>query len=150
MRPTAKSLRRHPESLWAAEAVYRTGVVYAEHLNDVEKAIESYQTLIANYPSSSHTMMAHFQLGEMYRTLDQYDAAVKAYQTTIAYPRQSHYLAQGYKDSFADQAEFRIGRVHYENQRFDTAFTIFQEFIARSATLTEACSCLRLSGGHQP
>ena len=123
-------IEAHPQSLWAAEAVYRTGVVYAEHLNDTEKAIESYQTLIADYPSSSQTMMAHFQLGEMYRSLDQYDAAVEAYQTTIAYPKQAQYLAQGYKDSFADQAQFRIGRVHYENQRYDDAFATFQEFIA--------------------
>lgn len=123
-------IETHPQSLWAVEAAYRTGVVYAEHLNDTEKAIESYQTLIADYPSSSQTMMAHFQLGDLYRTLDQYDAAVEAYQTTIAYPKQTQYLAQGYKESFADQAQFRIGRVHYEEQRYDTAFIIFQEFIA--------------------
>ena len=123
-------IEAHPQSLWAAEAVYRTGVVYAEHLNDTEKAIESYQTLITDYPSSSQTMMAHFQLGEMYRTLDQYDEAVKAYQTTIGYPKQAQYLAPGYKDSFADQAQFRIGRVHYENQRYDAAFVTFQEFVA--------------------
>ena len=138
-------IEAYHQSLWAAEAVYRTGVIYAEHLNDTEKAIEAYQMLIADYPSSSHTMMAHFQLGEMYRTLDQYDAAVKAYQTTIAYPKQTQYLAQGYRDSFADQAEFRIGRVHYENQRFDTAFTIFQEFIAsqpRSPRLAAAYAFL--------
>jgi tetratricopeptide (TPR) repeat protein len=122
-------IEAHPQSLWAAEAVYRTGVVYAEHLNDTEKAIESYQTLIADYPSSSQTMMAHFQLGEMYRTLDQYDEAVKAYKTTIGYPKRAQYLAQGYRDSFADQAQFRIGRVHYENQRYDAAFTTFQEFV---------------------
>ena len=122
-------IEAHPQSLWAAEAVYRTGVVYAEHLNDTEKAIESYQTLIADYPSSSQTMMAHFQLGEMYRTLDQYDDAVKAYKTTIGYPKRAQYLAQGYRDSFADQAQFRIGRVHYENQRYDAAFTTFQEFV---------------------
>lgn len=122
-------IEAHPQSLWAAEAIYRTGVIYAEHLDNTEKAIQSYQTLIADYPASSQTMMAHFQLGEMYRTLDQYDAAVKAYQTTIAYPKQAQYLAQGYKDSFADQALFRIGRVHYENQRYDTAFITFQEFI---------------------
>ena len=123
-------IQAHPESLWAAEAVYRTGVVYAEHLNNTEKAIQSYQTLISDYPASSQTMMAHFQLGEMYRILDQYDEAVKAYQTTIAYPKQAHYLAQGYRDSFADQAQFRIGHVHYENQRYDAAFTTFQEFIS--------------------
>ena len=122
-------IETHPQSLWAAEAVYRTGVVYAKHLNNTAKAIESYQTLISDYPSSSQTMMAHFQLGEMYRTLDQYDEAVKAYQTTIAYPKQTQHLAQGYKDSFADQAQFRIGHVHYENQRYDAAFATFQEFI---------------------
>ena len=122
-------IEAHPESLWAAEAVYRTGVVYAKHLTNTEKAIESYQTLISDYPSSSQTMMAHFQLGEMYRTLDQYDDAVKAYQTTIAYPKQTQHLVQGYKDSFADQAQFRIGHVHYENQRYDAAFATFQEFI---------------------
>ena len=122
-------IEAHPDSLWAAEAVYRSGVVYAKHLNNTEKAIESYQTLISDYPSSSQTMMAHFQLGEMYRTLDQYDEAVKAYRTTIAYPKQTQHLAQGYKDSFADQAQFRIGHVHYENQRYDTAFATFQEFI---------------------
>ena len=122
-------IEAHPQSLWAAEAVYRTGVVYAKHLNNTEKAIESYQTLISDYPSSSQTMMAHFQLGEMYHNLDQYDEAVKAYQTTIAYPKQTQHLVQGYKDSFADQAQFRIGHVHYENQRFDAAFATFQEFI---------------------
>lgn len=120
----------HPQSLWAAEAVYRSGVVYAKHLNNTEKAIESYQTLISDYPSSAQTMMAHFQLGEMYRTLDQYDEAVKAYQITIAYPKQTQHLAQGYKDSLADQAQFRIGHVHYENQRYDAAFATFQEFVA--------------------
>ena len=138
-------IEAYHQSLWSAEAVYRTGVIYAEHLNDAEMAIEAYQTLIVDYPSSSQTMMAHFQLGEMYRTLDQYDDAVKAYQTTIAYPKQTHYLAQGYRDSFADQAQFRIGRVHYENQRFDTAFTIFQEFIAsqpRSPRLAAAYAFL--------
>ena len=123
-------IEAHPQSPCAAEAMYRIGVVYAEHLDNTEKAIESYQTLIADYPASSQTMMAHFQLGEMYRTLEQYDAAVKAYQTTIAYPKQAQYLAQGYKDSFADQAQFRIGCVHYEDQRYDNAFATFQEFIA--------------------
>ena len=143
-------IEAHPQSLWAAEAVYRTGVVYAEHLNNTEKAIESYQTLITDYPSSSQTMMAHFQLGEMYRTLDQYGAAVEAYQITIAYPKQAQYLAQGYKDSFADQAQFRIGRVHYENQRYDAAFVTFQEFVASQPYSPRLAAAYTFLGGHQP
>ena len=92
-------------------------------------AIQSHQGLIEKYPSSSHTMMATFQLGEIYRTLNRYDEALQAYQTTITYPERNSYLAEGYKDSFADRARFRIGRVHYEDGRYNDARMTFQEFI---------------------
>ena len=122
-------IETQPQSPWAAEALYRSGIIHAEQLSHTEKAIELYQSLIKKYPPSSQTMMAHFQLGEIYRVLHRYDDALKAYQTTIAYPKQDQYLADGYKDSFADQAQFRIGRVHYEDQRYNDALAAFQEFI---------------------
>ncbi len=122
-------IKTHPQSPWAAQALYRSGVIHAEHLSNTKKAIQLYQSLIENYPPSSQTMMAYFQLGEIYRSLQQYDEALKAYQTTIAYPKQAQYLPEGYKDSFADQAQFRIGRVHYEDQRYNAAIAAFQEFI---------------------
>lgn len=121
----------HPNSPWAAEALYRSGVIYADHLGDLQHAIGHYTTLIRQYKTSSQTIMANFQLGEIYYSLHQYDKALKAYQTTIAYPEQDRYLANGYKDSFADRAQFRIGRVHYEDRRYDDAVSAFDEFIAR-------------------
>ena len=121
----------HPNSPWAAEALYRSGVIYADHLGDLQHAIGHYTTLIRQYKTSSQTIMANFQLGEIYHSLHQYDKALKAYQTTIAYPEQDRYLANGYKDSFADRAQFRIGRVHYEDRRYDDAVSAFDEFIAR-------------------
>ena len=120
----------HPDSPWAAEAMYRSGLIYADYLDDLQNAIEHYTTLIHQYQTSSHTIMANFQLGEIYHSLHQYDKALKAYQTTIAYPEQDRYLANGYKDSFADRAQFRIGRVHYEDRRYDDAVSAFNEFIA--------------------
>ena len=120
----------HPNSPWAAEAMYRSGLIYTNHLDDTQNAIAYYKTLIRQYPTSSQTMMANFQLGEIYRSLHQYDKALKAYQTTIAYPERDQYLANGYKDSFADRAQFRIGRVHYEDRRYDDAVSAFNEFIA--------------------
>ena len=118
-----------PKSPWAAEALYRIGLIYLERLDNTEMAIQSHQGLIERYPSSSHTMMANFQLGEIYRTLHRYDEALQAYQTTITYPERDSYLAEGYKDSFADQARFRIGRVHYEDGRYNDARLTFEEFI---------------------
>ena len=125
----SKLIDDYPNSPWAAEALYRIGLIYLEHLNDTEMAIQSHQGLIERYPSSSHTMMANFQLGEIYRTLHRYDEALQAYQTTITYPERDSYLAEGYKDSFADRARFRIGRVHYEDGRYNDAQVTFEEFI---------------------
>ena len=119
----------YPKSPWTAEALYRIGFIYLEHLDNTEMAIQSHQGLIERYPSSSHTMMANFQLGEIYRTLQRYDEALQAYQTTITYPERDSYLAEGYKDSFADRARFRIGRIHYEDGRYNDARLTFEEFI---------------------
>lgn len=120
----------HPDSPWAAEAMYRSGLIYANQLDDLQNAIGHYTTLIRQYQTSTHTIMANFQLGKIYHSLNQYDKALKAYQTTIAFPEQDRYLANGYKDSFADSAQFRIGRVHYEDGRYDDAVSAFNEFIA--------------------
>ena len=119
----------YPKSPWAAEALYRIGLIYLEHLDNTEMAIQSHQGLIERYPSSSNTMMANFQLGEIYRTLQRHDEALQAYQTTITYPERDSYLAEGYKDSFADRARFRIGRIHYEDGRYNDATLAFEEFI---------------------
>ena len=74
-------------------------------------------------------MMATFQVGEIFRKLQRYDEAIEAYQTTIGYPEREIYLSGGYKDSYADKAQFRIGRVHFEDQRFTDARFAFEEFI---------------------
>lgn len=118
-----------PKSPWAAEAMYRTGFIYVERLDNAKEAIKLYRTVVKQYPSSAQAMMANFQLGEIYRFLHRSDEALEAYQTTIAFPERDVYLAEGYKDSYADRAQFRIGRVHYEDGRYDDAATAFKAFI---------------------
>ena len=122
-------IKASPKSPWAAEAMYRTGSIYAERLDNPKEAIKLYQTVVKQYPSSAQAMMANFQLGEIYRFLHRYDEALEAYQTTIAFPERDVYLAEGYKDSYADRAQFRIGRVHYEDGRYDDAGMAFKAFI---------------------
>ena len=140
----------HPKSPWAAEAFYRIGLIYLERLDDTEMAIQSHRGLIERYPASSHTMMANFQLGEIYRTLHRYDEALQAYQTTITYPERDSYLAEGYRDSLADRARFRIGRVHYEDGRYNDARLTFQEFIdSRPSSPRLAAAYVYLALMHQ-
>lgn len=122
-------VRGRPGSAYAAEALYRTGLVYAEQLAAPNEAIQVYKTVIAQHPNALQAMMANFQLGELYRKLQRYNEALQAYQTTIGYPERDRYLAGGYKDSFADRAQFRIGRVHYDDRRYTEARFAFEEFI---------------------
>lgn len=119
----------HPDATYAAEALYRSGLVHAKQLSAPNEAIETYKKVIAAHPNTLQAMMANFQLGELYRELHRYNEALQAYETTIGYPERDRYLAGGYKDSFADRAQFRIGRVNYDDNRYDEARFVFQTFI---------------------
>ena len=121
--------KHHPNSTYSAEALYRSGFVYAEQLSTPNEALAAYKTIIETHPDTLQAMMAHFQLGELYRKLNRYSEALQAYKTTIGYPERDRYLAGGYKDSFADRAQFRIGRVHYDDGRYKEARFAFEEFI---------------------
>ena len=119
----------HADLTYSAEALYRSGLVYAEQLSAPNEAIQSYKKVIETHPNTLQAMMANFQLGELYRSLHRYNEALQAYETTIGYPERDRYLAGGYKDSFADRAQFRIGRVHYDDRRYNEARFAFEEFI---------------------
>ncbi len=122
-------LRHHPDATYSAEALYRSGFIYAEHLSVPNEAIDAYKAVIASHPKTLQAMMASYQLGELYRKLDRSKEAVQAYKTTVGYPERDRYLAGGYKDSFSDRAQFRIGRVHYDDDHYDDARFVFEEFI---------------------
>ena len=124
-----KVAQDHAQSPHAAEALYRIGIIYADILEKPNSAINTFNIIIGKYPNTLQTMMATFQVGEIYRKLQRYDEAIKAYQTTIAYPEREIYLSAGYKDSYADRAQFRIGKVHFEDQRYSEALFAFEEFI---------------------
>ena len=119
----------HGDLTYSAEALYRSGIVYAEQLSVPNEALEAYKTVIAAHPNTLQAMMANFQLGELYRKLNRYSDALQAYESTIGYPERDRYLAGGHKDSFSDRAQFRIGRVHYDDGRYKEARFAFEEFI---------------------
>ncbi len=118
------------EPSWAAKALYQIGIIYAHNLGDTDAATRTYQEVIHKYPDSTQAVMAQYQLAEIYRVLNKYTDALKAYHEIIAYPEHNLYSGEGYMDSFADAAQFRIGVVNYENLRdHKAALAAFHEFI---------------------
>ena len=56
-------------------------------------------------------------------------------------------MGDGFKDSFADQAEFRIAVIHYQKKDWDSALTAFQDFLRNrpnSPRFSAACTYLGL------
>ena len=145
-----KIVQEHPKSPYAAEARYRIGIIYADILEKPNSALRSFNVVIEQHPSTLQAMMATFQVGEIYRKLQRFDEALQAYQTTISYPERELYLSDGYKDSYADRALFRIGRVHFEDQRYADARFAFEEFIKnRTGSPRFAAAHIYLAVMHQ-
>lgn len=143
-------VQKYPKSPYAAEAHYRIGIIYADTLEKPNTALQTFNAVIEQHPNTLQAMMATFQVGEIYRKLQRFDEALQAYQTTIAYPERELYLPGGYRDSFADRAQFRIGRVHFEDQRYDDARFAFEEFIkSRTGSPRFAAAHIYLAVMHQ-
>jgi len=125
-----------------AKALYQIGLVFTYNLEDTNKAIETYTKLIEEYPTSTQAMMANYQLGEISRSLNKYTDALKFYHQTIAYPGRNWYSGDGYVDSFADAAQFRIGVVNYENLRnLTAALSVFEEFVKTRRKSPRLAAC---------
>ncbi|RKU25970.1 hypothetical protein C6497_14380 [Candidatus Poribacteria bacterium] len=125
----SKVIEYDPKSTYAAEAHYRIGIIYSDILEKPNTALQTFNTVIEQHKNTLQAMMSTYQVGEIYRRLQRYEEALRAYQTTIGYPERELYLPGGYNDSFADRAQFRIGRVHYEDQRYADARYAFEGFI---------------------
>lgn len=122
-------IKNNPRSVYAAEARYRIGIISADILAKPNTALQAFNDVIKHHPNTLEAMMATFHIAEIYEKLQKFDEALQAYQKTSAYPERELYLSGGYKDSFADRAQFRIGRVHFEDKRFSEARFAFEEFI---------------------
>ena len=141
----------YPGSYWAGEALFRMGVIYSGYVPsrsskydrtirkivqpDYAKAIEKYTQLIRKYPNVYRSAEAHYQMGEIYRmNLADYEKALVEYDKVIKnYPKIAFQEREGYKDSLADQAYFKIGKMYYENIKDkNKAFDVFNRFMDES------------------
>lgn len=144
-----KVARNYQDSHWAADALYRMGLIYSDSGSldfpakdnkgtkerikpDYNKAIQKFRQLSRKYPKTNIAAEAYYQMGEIYRTnLGDYKRALEAYSKVVNdYPRQNFYVGKGYKNSLADEAQFKIGKIYYEDlYNYDLAFDVFTKFL---------------------
>ncbi len=144
-----KVARNYSDSHWAADALYRMGLIYSGLESsdlpakerketkgrispDYKKAVETFRQLIRKYPKTNTAAKAYYQMGGIYRTdLGDYKRALESYSKVAEdYPKRNFYVGGGYKNSLADEAQFKIGKIYYENlQNYDLALEVFTKFL---------------------
>lgn len=125
-------LSNYPNNSLSARVLYRIGTIYVKKTGEPDKAMKVYNQLIKEFPDSSEFSMANYQLATIYCSEGKYRKAISAYENVLSTPSRTHYIGNGYTDSFADQAQFRIGRVLYQNlQQLNSAEETFNKFVKK-------------------
>jgi tetratricopeptide (TPR) repeat protein len=74
-----------PESLWADDALFQIGITYQD-LNQMPKAIQSYEQLVHQYKEKSPLLLpALLRLGLISYNSNQFDASLKYYKEVFQY-----------------------------------------------------------------
>ena len=61
-----KLVRLYPESDYCSEALHRTGLVYANGIQDFTKAVSCFQRVVDEYPESKFASISQFMVGFTY------------------------------------------------------------------------------------
>lgn len=114
-------LAEFPNYRFADAARYLLGYSYSEQ-EQPEQALQAYQALVANHPTSSFLPEVWTRIGEIY--FDRSDVAslenaIEAYSEVRKFPDSPYY----------DKALYKIAWTYYRLDRFDDAVAAFVELI---------------------
>jgi TolA-binding protein len=109
-----KILDKYPTAPFNDKIVYRIAVCHLEE-NNLERAREFFQKLIAEYPKSDYILESYFRLGEYYFNHRQYVEAVASYSK----------LLNNWQNPFFDMALYKLAWSYYNQNNFSKAISTF-------------------------
>ena len=92
-----KLVKNYPENQFAAEALYKLGILYANNLKKFDESVQAYRKLLEKYPDSEWAVQSQFMIGYRYANdLKDLDQAKVEYEKFLEkYP--DHELAASVK-----------------------------------------------------
>lgn len=85
-----------PENPYAENAAYRSGFIFAEQLNKVDKAIDALNNAVEKFPNNFDAEKAGYMLGQLYQKRGDNDAAVEKLTDFITEHPESQWLGKAY------------------------------------------------------
>lgn len=109
-----KILEKYPTASFVDKVVYRIAICHLEE-NNLERAKEFFQKLLAEYPKSDYLLESHFRLGEYYFDHRQYADAVNHYAK----------LLNNWQNPFFDMGLYKLAWSYYNQNDFAKAISTF-------------------------
>lgn len=107
-------LEKHPTAAFNDKVVYRIAICHLEE-NNLDRAQEFFQKLIAEYPKSEYLLESYFRLGEYYFDQRRYAEAADSYSK----------LLNNWKNPFFDMALYKLAWSYYNINEFPRAISTF-------------------------
>lgn len=132
---------------------------FAQELEDWDEAIDSYETIVKQYPDHSLAADAQYKLGQCYEEAERLDEALEAYVTLAAtypesplisnvmirinehfYNREDYLVSAQVGQKFLERFEnhewaprmaFRVGQCFYKSEEYQMAGEAFDDFVKR-------------------
>ena len=105
-----------PGSPFAQEAIYKAGFLFAEKLDEPEKAIQALKSAVQSFPGNPQAEKAQFMIGRLLIKLGRYEEALSALTEFINQHPQSEWL---------DDAHFTRGLAYHGMRRHQEAIEEF-------------------------
>ncbi len=113
-----KILDKYPTASFVDKVVYRIAICHLEE-NNLERAREFFQKLLAEYPKSDYIFESNFRLGEYFFDRRQYPEAINHYSK----------LMNNWQNPFFDMALYKLAWSYYNQNDFAKAISTFTYLI---------------------
>ena len=111
---------REPQNPRVPEILLQVGDIYNYSLNQMDRALNTYELVTIRYPSTPYALQALIRKGEIFFGSDQFDRALREYQNVLEnFPKLKE----------AETYRLRLGICHLKLKQFETARREFKTIL---------------------
>ena len=109
-----------PNDQFAEEAIYQAGFLFAEQLENPDKAVTALENALASFPNSPYTEKAQFTLGMAYQLKG---------ENAMAIQKLTDFIARYTNSQWLDDAHLARGKAYLQVRRNQEAISDFNQVI---------------------
>ncbi len=124
-------IQQFPSSDLTTRSYYLSAVLYSQHLQQYQKAIEYFQKVVDNWPDYQFAWDAQYSIGYYYEIL-RGSGAIAESEANPKIEQAYQAVVERYPDSGpAPYVAIKLGRLNFEKEQWSQAVTYFEFFLEK-------------------